>query len=49
MSELGLPPGPAIGRLLGALEEAQAAGEVTSREEALDLARRQLTYIEEAN
>ena len=35
MSALGLPPGPAIGRLLAALEEAQGAGEIADREGAL--------------
>jgi len=35
MNNFGLEPGPQIGRLLGALYEAQAAGEVGSREEAL--------------
>lgn len=35
MHELGLNPGPAIGRLLEALREAQAAGGVTTREEAV--------------
>lgn len=38
--ELGLQPGPAIGRLLEAIREAQAAGEVRSRGAALALARR---------
>ncbi|MGC9398306.1 MAG: CCA tRNA nucleotidyltransferase [Anaerolineae bacterium] len=33
--DLGVPEGPEIGRLLSALREAQAAGEVHSREEAL--------------
>jgi len=32
--ELGLPPGPEVGRVLAALVEAQFAGEVTTREEA---------------
>jgi putative nucleotidyltransferase with HDIG domain len=36
---LGLQPGPEVGRLLKIIEEAQAAGEVTEREEALALAR----------
>jgi len=36
---LGLPPGPEIGRLLGMLREAEAAGEVQTQEEALDLLR----------
>lgn len=40
MTELGLPEGPEVGRLLEAIREAQAAGEVTTREEALVLARR---------
>jgi len=40
MAELGLGEGPEIGRLLEALREAQAAGEVRTREEALALARR---------
>ncbi len=40
MRELGLPEGPEVGRLLEAIREAQAAGEVTTREEALALARR---------
>ena len=40
ISELGLPPGPLLGRLLGALEEAQAVGTVTTRPQALKLAGR---------
>jgi putative nucleotidyltransferase with HDIG domain len=40
IAELGLEPGPQVGRLLRTLQEAQAAGEVRSREEALALARR---------
>jgi len=40
MRELGLRPGPEVGRLLEAIREAQAAGEVGSPEEALALARR---------
>jgi len=40
IAELGLDPGPEIGRLLEMLREAQAAGEVKTREEALALARR---------
>ncbi|MBE9508682.1 MAG: HD domain-containing protein, partial [Chloroflexi bacterium] len=40
MAELGLEPGPQIGRLLETLREAQAAGEVNTREEALALAGR---------
>lgn len=40
MEALGLPPGPVIGQLLETVREAQAAGEVTKREEALALAAR---------
>ena len=42
MRLLDLQPGPQVGRLLEALREAQATGEVSSREQALDLARRKL-------
>ncbi len=42
ISEFSLQPGPKIGRLLGAIREAQAAGEVSTREEALELARKRL-------
>ncbi len=38
--ELGLPPGPAIGRLLAEIEEEQAAGTIVTKEEALEYARR---------
>jgi putative nucleotidyltransferase with HDIG domain len=40
MAELGLAPGPLVGALLREIAEAQAAGEITTREEALALARR---------
>ncbi len=36
MEIFGLQPGPAVGELLEALRETQAAGEVSTREEALD-------------
>lgn len=39
--ELGLPPGPAIGRILERIEEERAAGTISTREEALELARRE--------
>ncbi|MCW5879155.1 MAG: HD domain-containing protein [Anaerolineales bacterium] len=42
MAELALAPGPEIGRLLEALREAQAAGELADRAAALALARRLL-------
>jgi len=40
MAELDLEEGPQIGQLLEAVREAQAAGEVRTREEALELTRR---------
>jgi poly(A) polymerase len=43
MKTFGLSPGPKIGALLEALREAQAAGEVTNREEALGYLKRILT------
>jgi putative nucleotidyltransferase with HDIG domain len=39
IAELGIEPGPAVGRLLAIIEEAAYAGEATSREQALALAR----------
>lgn len=42
METFGLKPGPAVGALLDAIREGQAAGELNSREEALDFARRWL-------
>lgn len=39
MDSLKLTPGPAVGRLLAAIEEAQAEGRVTNADEALALAR----------
>ncbi len=39
--ELGLPPGPQIGRLLGRIDEERAAGTISTREEALELARKE--------
>lgn len=40
--ELGLPPGPEIGRLLALVEEERAVGTISTREEALELVRRDL-------
>lgn len=37
--ELGLPPGPEIGRILATIDEERAAGTIATREEALALAR----------
>lgn len=39
-AELGIAPGPELGDLLAELEAAQYAGEVTTREEAIERARR---------
>lgn len=44
--ELGLPPGPEIGRLLARVEEERAAGTITTQEEALDLVRRERSGTE---
>jgi tRNA nucleotidyltransferase/poly(A) polymerase len=40
--ELGVPPGPEIGRLLALVEEERAAGTISTREEALEVVRREL-------
>jgi tRNA nucleotidyltransferase/poly(A) polymerase len=45
MAEFGLAPGPAVGRLLDALREVQAAGEITTRAEAVAYLRDNLTAI----
>lgn len=39
---VGMSPGPRIGELLEAVREAQASGELTTREEALSYIRKQL-------
>jgi poly(A) polymerase len=39
-SELGIEPGPDLSRLIGEIEAAVFAGEVSTREEAVDLARK---------
>ena len=46
LASLGLEPGPAVGRLLERLREAQAAGEIRTRDEALAAARRWLAAKE---
>src|SRR6185295_15818648 len=43
IEELGLEPGPEVGRLLRVVEEAAFAGEVRTRDEALELARSRLS------
>jgi hypothetical protein len=45
--ELGLPPGPEIGRLLAEIAEERAAGTIATREEALDYARRNARAVRE--
>jgi hypothetical protein len=42
MAVLGIGPGTVIGELLEAVREAQAAGEIETREQALSLARARL-------
>ncbi len=42
VEELGIPPGPEVGKMLSLLREAQAIGEIRSRETALRLARQWL-------
>jgi hypothetical protein len=37
--ELGIEPGPAVGRILDVIDEERAAGTISTREEALELAR----------
>jgi hypothetical protein len=44
--ELGLEPGPEIGRLLELVEEERAVGAIATREEALDLVRREVAQQE---
>ena len=45
MRELSLPPGKKIGELLEAVREAQAIGEVSTSDQALELARRRLEEL----
>ena len=42
MKELDLAPGRQVGRLLNLIQEAQAAGEITNRAQAVELAREKL-------
>jgi Poly A polymerase head domain len=43
--ELGIPPGPEVGRLLDEIAEERAAGTITTKEEALEYARRNTSSI----
>ncbi len=47
MQTLGLRPGPLVGRLLAAVGEAQADGRISTPEEALALARRELVALQQ--
>ncbi|MHB8575425.1 MAG: CCA tRNA nucleotidyltransferase [Dehalococcoidia bacterium] len=47
MTDLGLKPGPVVGRLLGMVQEAQAAGEVKTAAQALRFAREALGSLAE--
>lgn len=42
MAALGIGPGPQVGALLREIAEAQAAGEISTREEAIELARQRM-------
>jgi hypothetical protein len=44
--ELGVPPGPEVGRLLERIAEERAAGTISTREEALELVRRERARTE---
>ena len=46
MRELNLQPGKVIGLLLEAIREAQATGQIATREQALDLAREELRKLD---
>lgn len=46
MAALKLSPGPLVGQLLEVVREAQAAGEIRTREEALALAERAMAGSE---
>jgi poly(A) polymerase len=45
MDILGLTPGPLVGKLLAIINEAHASGELSTREEALALVRRELSTV----
>ncbi|MBI2917484.1 MAG: CCA tRNA nucleotidyltransferase [Chloroflexi bacterium] len=48
MRELGLAPGPLVGEVLEYVKEAQASGQVATREQALEWARRYLVSLKGA-
>ena len=45
MNNFGLAPGPLVGKLLAMVNEAHASGELSTREEALALVRRELSSV----
>jgi hypothetical protein len=45
MNTFGLAPGPLVGKLLSTINEAHASGELSTREEALALIRRELSSV----
>jgi putative nucleotidyltransferase with HDIG domain len=45
MDTFGLAPGPLVGKLLAMVNEAHASGELSTREEALALVRRELSVV----
>lgn len=45
MNQFGLAPGPLVGKLLSTVNEAHASGELSTREEALALVRRELSSV----
>ena len=47
MNTFGLAPGPLVGKLLSTVNEAHASGELSTREEALVLVRRELSSVEQ--
>ncbi|MFO3796626.1 MAG: hypothetical protein ACK8QZ_04985, partial [Anaerolineales bacterium] len=49
MQEFGLAPGPQIGQLLAAVREAQACGEIHTRQEALDFIKERLKSVSPPN
>ena len=46
MKELSLKPGPIVGQLLEAIREGQAAGKISTREEAVTFAREEMKNLE---
>jgi len=45
MNNFGLAPGPLVGKLLAIVNEAHASGEISTKEEALALVRRELSAV----